>query len=132
MEPLLPDQVTGQVTTVVDEADTAQTMGSGDVPVLSTPRVLALAEAATMAALTRRIPTRLSTVGIEATLRHVRAVPVGDRVIAKVVLRQRDGSRLTFDFSLTTAEADPVADGSIVRQLVDREDFLARVRGDAD
>lgn len=85
-----------------------------------------------MSALTRRIPTRLSTVGIEASLRHVRAVPLGHQVTAKVVLRERDGSRLTFDFSVTTDESTPVADGTIVRRLVDREDFLARVRGDAE
>ena len=39
-----------EVEVVVTEADTAVRVGSGDVPVLATPRLLALAEAATVKA----------------------------------------------------------------------------------
>ena len=56
---LAPD-LTASVTLTVTDADTAQTLGSGDVPVLGTPRVLAIAEAATVAA-TARIGTRTKT-----------------------------------------------------------------------
>ena len=40
----------GTVSVVVTQADMAEAAGSGDVPVLATPRLLALAEAATVAA----------------------------------------------------------------------------------
>ncbi|TDB86254.1 thioesterase, partial [Actinomadura sp. 7K534] len=40
----------GVVSVVVGDADTAVRVGSGDVPVLGTPRLLALAEGATVEA----------------------------------------------------------------------------------
>ena len=45
---LLAPGLTASVTLVVDDADTALALGSGDVPVLGTPRVIALAEEATV------------------------------------------------------------------------------------
>ena len=125
---LLPGSVTGRVTAVVEQADTAQSIGSGDVPVLGTPRVLALAEAATVSALTRRIPTGLSSVGVAVEMRHVAAVEVGALVCADVVLRDRSGSRLEFWFTVTDADERLLADGVITRRLVNREAFLSHVR----
>src|SRR6266545_1732102 len=52
-----------RVQLTVTDADTAQAMGSGDVPVLGTPRVLALAEAATVAATASKLPPGATTVG---------------------------------------------------------------------
>lgn len=125
---LSPGQVTGRVTAVVEQADTAQAIGSGDVPVLGTPRVLALAEAATVSALTRRIPTSLSSVGVAVTLQHMAAVGLGERVIVDAVLRARTGSRLDFEFTVTDAAASRIAEGTITRRLVQRDAFLTRVR----
>ena len=51
-----PPGLTAQVELTVADTDTARAVGSGDVPVLATPRVLALAEAATVAATTPRMP----------------------------------------------------------------------------
>ena len=48
--------LSARVELTVTEADTAQSLGSGDVPVLGTPRVLALAETATVAATARQLP----------------------------------------------------------------------------
>ena len=119
--------VSGRVETTVVQADTAQSLGSGDVPVLGTPRVLALAEAAIVMSLTRRIPTTMTTVGTRVQLRHRAAVPLGVTVAARARLRERDGSRLTFDISVVDADDRVIADGEIERALVDREDFMSRL-----
>ena len=66
----LPEFAPGTVARVeltVTDADTAQSVGSGDVPVLATPRVLALAEAATVAATARQLPAGVTTVHVSAT-----------------------------------------------------------------
>jgi hypothetical protein len=47
----------------VTEADTAAAIGSGEVPVLATPRVLALAERATVAAVAGALQAGATTVG---------------------------------------------------------------------
>ena len=71
-----------QLELTVTDADTAQAIGSGDVPVLGTPRVLALAEAATVRALARRLETGTTTVGSRVELEHRAPTPVGRTVIA--------------------------------------------------
>jgi predicted thioesterase len=134
MEPSLPD-VAGWVGAVahveltVTDADTAQTIGSGDVPVLGTPRLLALAEAATVAATSRRLAPGLTTVGTRVDLEHRAATPVGRRVVADAFLAKVDGRRLMFEVSVREGDT-VVADGRIERVLVDRRRFLARAFGD--
>lgn len=126
LDPSTFHDVSGRVETVVTQADTAQSLGSGDVPVLGTPRVLALAEAAIVMSLTRRIPTSMTTVGTGVRLRHRAAVPLGTTVAARARLRHRNGDRLVFDISLVDGDGTVIADGEIDRVLVDRATFLNR------
>ena len=65
---------------VVTEADTAIRAGSGDVPVLATPRMLALAEAACVAALESHLDAGMTSVGTGVALEHRRASPVGTEI----------------------------------------------------
>jgi len=119
----------GRVELRVTDADTAQTLGSGDVPVLGTPRLLALAEAATVAATGRRIAPGLTTVGTRVELEHRAATPVGRTVVAEATLTKVDGRRLRFEVTVRDG-ADVVAEGHIERVLVDRRRFLARAFGE--
>ena len=118
--------LTASVALTVTDADTAQTLGSGDVPVLGTPRVLALAEAATVRATARYLPPGTTTVGTRVELEHLVATPVGGTVTAEARLSIVDGRRLAFE--VTVRDGDRVAArGTVERTLVDREKFLARV-----
>src|SRR2546430_8626965 len=115
-----------RVALTVTDSDTAQTLGSGDVPVLGTPRVLALAEAATVRATARYLPPGTTTVGTRVELEHLVATPVGGTVTAEAPLSIVDGRRLAFE--VTVRDGDRVAArGTVERALVDREKFLARV-----
>src|ERR1044072_5852229 len=89
--------LSARVELTVTDADTAQAVGSGDVPVLASPRVLALAEAATVAATARHIPGGITTVGARAELSHLAPTPVGHRVYALATLAKMEGRRLFFD-----------------------------------
>src|SRR6185436_6916653 len=86
-----------QLELTVTDADTAQAVGSGDVPVLATPRVLALAEAATVAATATKIGAGMTTVGIRVELDHKVASPIGRTVAAVAKLAKVDGRRLLFE-----------------------------------
>jgi predicted thioesterase len=114
-----------QVCLTVTDADTAQAVGSGDVPVLGTPRVLALVEAATVAATANRLPTGATTVGTRVELDHRAPTPVGRTVVAEARLAKADGRRLTFDVIVRDGET-VVADGRVERILVDRQRFVER------
>jgi fluoroacetyl-CoA thioesterase len=121
----------GAVTRVqltVTDADTAQTLGSGDVPVLATPRLLALAEAATVGATASRLPLGTTTVGTRVELEHRIATAIGRTVVAEARLAKTDGRRLIFE--IVVREGDQVvADGRIERVVVDRQRFLEKVHG---
>ncbi|MEO3887374.1 hotdog domain-containing protein [Nonomuraea sp. B5E05] len=109
---------------VVEMDDTAKSVGSGDVPVLATPRLLALAEAATVRAVERHLAPGQTSVGTRVELEHVAASPLGTRVQLGVELTRVDGRRLIFAFEAHD-EHSVVGKGTIERVLVDRARFLA-------
>jgi|HigsolmetaAR206D_1030411.scaffolds.fasta_scaffold02829_4 predicted thioesterase len=129
-EQLFPPGLTARVELTVTDADTAQTVGSGDVPVLGTPRVLALAEAATVAATASRLPAGTTTVGTRVELDHRVPTPVGRTAVARARLAKVDGRRLLFEVTVTEGTTT-VAEGRVERVLVDRQRFLARAFGSA-
>ena len=125
MEHALTPGLSAQVQLKVSDADTAQALGSGDVPVLGTPRVLALAEAATVVATARQLPAGATTVGVRVELDHRAPTPVGRTVVARANLAKVDGRRLVFD--VTVHDEDLlVADGQVERILVDRHRFVEK------
>lgn len=123
-EPFSPGS-TARVELIVTDADTAQAIGSGDVPVLGTPRILALAEAATVAAIARQLPGGTTTVGVRIELDHRAATPVGRTVAALARLTEVQDRRLLFAISVTEGGAT-IAEGRVERLLVDRQRFLER------
>lgn len=124
-EPPLAPGLTARVELTVADTDTALAVGSGDVPVLGTPRVLALAEAATVAATATRLPSGSTTVGTRVELEHRAATPVGRTVAARAELVKVDGRRLTFEVIVTDGN-EVVATGRVERALVDRQRFVER------
>jgi predicted thioesterase len=107
----------------VTEADTAAAVGSGDVPVLATPRVLALAERATVAAVAGALAPGATTVGVRVELDHLAASPVGAELEVDAVLERVAGRRLQFAVRLRDA-GGPVAGGRVDRVVVDAAAFL--------
>lgn len=111
----------------VTAADLAQALGSGDVPVLGTPRVVALSEAATVAALKGQLPETHTTVGTRIDLRHTAPTAIGAQVVAHARLAEIDNTSLLFEVEVL-AGGQTVAKGQVRRALVDREKFLAPLR----
>lgn len=111
----------------VVEDDTAEALGSGEVPVLATPRILALAEAATVRAVAGAIPEGSTTVGTQVSLNHLTASPVGADVEVRAELIGVQGRQLTFSVVVGTMKGDLLARGQVTRVVVDRERFLTRV-----
>jgi predicted thioesterase len=109
----------------VTDDDTAIALGSGDVPVLATPRLLAWLEAATVDAATVYTEPGQTTVGTVVKVRHLRATPVGGSVECVAVPRVlRQGSVLAFAVEATDETGEVIAEGEIERAVVERERFL--------
>jgi fluoroacetyl-CoA thioesterase len=115
---------TASVLLTVADADTAPAFGSGDVPVLATPRLLALCEEATVAAIAPFLEPDETTVGRRVEFAHLAPSAAGAVVEAAAVLITVEGARLTF--AVTARQAGRVVGrGTIERVVVDRGRFLA-------
>ena len=115
-----------QLLIMVERSDTAEKAGSGDVPVLATPRLLALAERATVEAVRAHLAEGETSVGTRVELDHLAASPLGAHVEIAAELTEVDGRRLVFAFEARDKHGAAVGRGTIERVVVDRAKFLAR------
>jgi fluoroacetyl-CoA thioesterase len=116
---------TASVTHRVTVDDTALALGSGDLEVLATPRVLAWLEEATCAALD--LPTGQTSVGTRVELEHLAASPVGATVTATATVVHTDGRLVRFQVAAQDAHGTLLASGEVRRVVVDRERFISRI-----
>ena len=112
----------------VTEADTATAVGSGSLPVLGTPRLLAWCEAATCAAIDPTLPDRSTSVGTRIELEHVAASAVGQEVEVTASASYVDGRLHRFTVAARNVGGKVVGTGEITRVVVDAEKFMSRFR----
>jgi predicted thioesterase len=124
--PLTPG-LHGSAKLVVAHEDTAVALRSGEVLVLGTPRVIALAEEAAINAVGDRLPLGQTTVGMRVQIDHLAPTSVGSSVAAEATLEKVEGRRLTFTVSVTD-QCGLVAAGKVTRVVVETERFLDKAR----
>jgi predicted thioesterase len=112
----------------VAEADTAISIKSGEVPVLATPRVVALCEEASVRALLGELDPNETSVGMQVQLDHLAPTAVGHLVTAEATVEKVNGRRVTFTVSVSD-ERGLIAVGRVTRVIVDIERFLDKTRG---
>ncbi len=115
----------GTAEMTVATGDTALAFRSGEVPVLGTPRVVALVEEAACNAVNAHLLAGWTTVGMRVQLDHLHPTGVGGEVTAEAVLDRIEGRRMTFTVSVTDGRGI-VAAGKVTRVLVEIEPFLAK------
>jgi predicted thioesterase len=112
-----------RVSLAVSAADTAVALHSGEVPVLATPRLIALCEEASLQAIAEQVPAGHTTVGMRVQLDHLAPTAVGSTVVAEARLDKIEGRRLTFAVSASDGRG-LIAAGKVTRVVVDVEKFL--------
>lgn len=115
------------LTFTVGSADTATALGSGDVEVLATPRLLAWCEAVTVAALAPVLTPGRTSVGTRVQLEHVTATPVGGEVTVVAEQHYSDGRLVRFTVTAVDRAGRLVGTADVTRVIVDRERFVSRV-----
>jgi len=113
---------------VVADGDTALALRSGDVEVLATPRVVGLAEEASVQAVEGELAEGTTTVGYRVQLDHLAPTAVGGKVQAEATLESVESRRLTFRVSVSDGRG-LVAAGRITRVVVERARFLDKAAG---
>lgn len=115
----------GEARLTVGEADTARALGSGDVDVLGTPRLVALFEQATLEALSGMLEDDQTSVGMRVQIDHLQPTPIGAEVVVESHLEKIEGRRISF--TVTASDSGGlVAAGKVTRVIVDRTKFMSK------
>ena len=118
----------GRSETVVTEHNTADAVGSGLVPVIATPYMIALMENAASTSLLPYLAADEGTVGTHLDVAHTSATPIGMKVWADAVVTAVDGKKITFEVSAFD-EAGEIGRGTHERSIIRPEKFLAKAQG---
>ena len=103
-------------------------MGSGDLAVLGTPRLLAWCEAATCAAIAPALARGSTSVGTRVSFEHRGASVVGREVEVTASASYVDGRLHRFSVAARhLPDGAVVATGEVTRLVVDVERFVARL-----
>lgn len=110
----------------VTDAMTAVAVGSGDMPVLATPMMMALMENAAMMAVKDELPEGCTTVGGHIESSHLRPTRVGDTVRATAEVTETDGKKIAFRVAAYAGET-LLGQGTHLRFVVDKERFMSKL-----
>ena len=111
---------------IVSEAVTAMTVGSGDMPVLATPMMMALMENAAMLAVRDELPEGCTTVGGHIESSHLMPSKIGDVVRATAEVTKVDGKKIEFKVSAHSGDC-LLGEGTHLRFVVDKEKFISKL-----
>ena len=111
---------------VVNEGNTAEFIGSGDMAVLATPAMVALMENAAMMAVALHLGEGETTVGSMISTSHLKPSKVGRSISAIAELTEVEGRKLVFKISAYDGET-LIGEGDHIRYVVNREKFLAKL-----
>ncbi len=109
----------------VDESVTAIQMGSGDLPVLATPAMMALMENAAMLAVKDELPEGCTTVGGHIASSHLKPSKIGETLIATAEVTKVEGKIIEFNVAAYAGET-LLGEGTHLRFIVDRERFMSK------
>lgn len=111
---------------LVKNEDTALAFGSGDLPVLATPRLIAMLENTAKEMPLELLKDDETTVGIEMNLKHLKATAVGKEVVCFAKLTEIKKSILFFEIKATVGE-DVIATGTHIRAIVNKQLFMKKI-----
>jgi len=118
-------QLIGKSTVKVTKEVTAAAVGSGLLPVFSTPSLIALMENAAVNALEGTLDEGVTTVGTMISIEHTAATPMGMEVTATATLIEQDGRAYTFEVTASD-EVGEVGKGTHKRFAVKSDKFMAK------
>jgi predicted thioesterase len=121
--------LTGTCAAIVAAEDTCRAVGTGDLDVLATPKVLAMLECAALNAVEGLLDPALTTVGVRVQLEHLLPLSVGESICATASLLTVRGRRVTFAVRLHDSEERVVGVGRLTRAVVERASFGAATGG---
>ena len=111
---------------IVTDAVTAIAVGSGDMPVLATPMMMALMENAAMMAVKEELPEGCTTVGGHIESSHLKPSKIGDMIRAVAEVTKVDSKKIEFKVAAYSGDT-LLGEGTHLRFIVDREKFMSKI-----
>lgn len=109
----------------VTEENVARALGSGALPVFSTPSLIISMERASIESVNPYLDEGTSTVGVELNVQHIAATPIGMEVRFESELIEIDGRMLLFEVRAYD-DAGLCGKGLHKRCIVDNKRFMAK------
>lgn len=122
---MLELNIRGYAESIVNEQNTAASVGSGDLPVFATPFMIALIEEAAQKSVAPHLEEGQGTVGTKLCVSHDAASPLGMKVWAESCLTEIDGRRLVFEVRAFD-ECGPIGQGTHERFIIKKQRFLEK------
>jgi len=119
----------GESITTVTSEKTALAVGSGALDIFATPAMAAEMESAAVSAVDPYLPDGMSSVGIEFSVRHLSATPIGERIVSMAEITRIDGRRVIIEVRCWD-ERELIGDGKHVRYVIETDEFLERTARD--
>lgn len=117
--------IQGLAEALVEQADTAKEVGSGDLLVYATPCMVALMEGAAYESIAPYLAEGESSVGTKMDVTHLSATPVGMSVRAESVVTAVEGRKVTFSITAYD-EAGEIGKATHERVVIKTERFLEK------
>ena len=119
---MLQTGIKGEAKEIVNEANCALTMKSGELKVYATPSMIALMEQAAYKSVSAELEEGKGTVGTLMNVSHISATPLGMEVTAKSQLVEIDRKRLVFKVEAFD-ECGKIGEGTHERFIIDDQAF---------
>lgn len=111
---------------LTESRESAAAVASGALDVFSTPSLVALFERTALQAVQPHLPEGHTTVGIEVSVRHLKATRIGQRVRCQVTVTVIEGRRISFSGEMWD-EQGKIGEGTHVRYVVNVDEFIKRL-----
>jgi len=119
--------IRGELSQIVTDKDTAAHYGSGLIDVFATPAMIGLMESTAQLSVMSVIPEGSITLGTEVNIKHLKATPVGKKVVCYSELIAIDGRQLTFKVTAFD-EGGEIGSGTHTRFIVDKNKFIRKLK----
>ncbi|MBE7067609.1 MAG: thioesterase [Ruminococcaceae bacterium] len=118
--------IKGKQTKIVDDTNTAEVYGSGDIAVFATPAMIGLMEYTASQSVAPYLAEGQSTVGTVVNVKHLAATPKGMEVWCESTVTEVDRRRLVFEVKAYDQLGTLIGEGTHERFIIDKEKFLGK------
>lgn len=112
---------------IVQEKDSAKSLGSGGLNVFGTPAMIALMENVALDMVRQYIPIDSDTVGIEINAKHIKASKIGSKITCTAKITDIDGRKISYDIKAFDESGDIIGTASHQRFIVNVDKFMSKL-----